>query len=124
MVRSVALRPGSSLLVLVGLTTAVALAQSGDQDHAAPKGDTSVSSRSYAAAYARMQQDMDITYTGNADVDFARSMIAHHRGGLEVARVLLMHGTDPDLKKMAETMSAAQEAELVFLRAWLQKMGR
>ncbi len=39
----------------------------------------SASTKAYKAAADRMHADMDIRYTGNADVDFMRGMIAHTR---------------------------------------------
>ena len=52
----------------------------GAAEAAAPKGDNSPSSMALAIANGRMHKDMDITYTGQADVDFVRGIIAHHQG--------------------------------------------
>ena len=78
----------------------------------------------YAAANKRMHRDMAIEYTGDADADFARSMIPHHQGAIDMAQVELEHGTDPELRRLAEEIIAAQEAEIAFLRAWLKERGR
>lgn len=43
-----------------------------------PKGDKGPSSLAFNGIMARMHQDMAITYTGNADVDFVKGMIPHH----------------------------------------------
>jgi uncharacterized protein (DUF305 family) len=84
----------------------------------------SASTRAYQAANARMHKDMDIRYSGDADVDFARGMIPHHRGAVEMARVQLAHGKDPELRRMAQEIIAAQEREIAFFEAWLKKNGR
>jgi uncharacterized protein (DUF305 family) len=85
---------------------------------------TSGSTAGYQAANARMHKDMDIAYTGDADVDFARGMIPHHRGAIDMAKVVLQHGKDPELKKLAEEIVRAQQKEIAFLEDWLSKNGR
>jgi uncharacterized protein (DUF305 family) len=72
----------------------------------------------------RMHKDMAITFTGDPDLDFARSMVPHHQGAVEMARIVLQHGKDPELKKLAQEVIASQEREVAFLRAWLEKRGQ
>lgn len=90
----------------------------------APKGDAGPSSKAYAEANAKMHQEMDITYTGDADVDFVHGMIAHHQGAIDMARVVLQYGKDPELKKLAGEIIAAQEGEIAFMKGWLEKTGK
>lgn len=77
----------------------------------------------YKAAAARMHQDMDIAYTGDADVDFVRGMIPHHAGAVAMAKIELAFGTDPEIRKLAEAVVKAQEEEIAFMKAWLEKKG-
>lgn len=88
------------------------------------KGDTSPSSQAFAEANAKMHKDMDIVFSGDADVDFVKGMIAHHVGAVDMAKIVIKYGKDPDIKKLAEEIVKAQESEIVFMRAWLQKMGK
>ncbi len=75
--------------------------------------------RAFIAANDKMHTDMAIAYTGNADVDFIRGMIAHHQGAVDAARVVLEHGSDPEVRAFAEGVIAAQEAEITWMTAWL-----
>lgn len=88
------------------------------------KGDQGPVSRAFAEANMRMHEAMDIEYTGEADVDFARAMIAHHTGAIDMARIELDHGSDPEMRKLAEDVIAAQSEEIEFLREWLARKAR
>jgi uncharacterized protein (DUF305 family) len=73
----------------------------------------------YIAANQKMHRDMAIDYSGNADIDFVRGMIPHHQGAIDMAKVELRYGSDPAIRKLAETIIAAQEAEIAGMEAWL-----
>lgn len=89
----------------------------------APAADGSPSTAAFVAANQKMHAGMDIAFTGNADVDFARGMIAHHQGAIDMAKVELEYGKDPEMRALAEGVIAAQEKEITFMQAWLAKNG-
>jgi uncharacterized protein (DUF305 family) len=68
-----------------------------------------------------MHRDMAIELTGNPDVDFARGMVPHHQGAIDMARAALEYGRDPEIRALAEAIIAAQEKEIAFLRSWLER---
>ena len=90
----------------------------------ASKGDRDPSSLAFHAANQKMHEGMNIAYTGNADVDFVNGMIAHHQGAVDMAKVVLAFGKDPEIKKLAEAIIQAQESEIAQMRAWLKRKTR
>lgn len=75
----------------------------------------------FSQAMQKMHGAMMTEPTGDADVDFARGMIPHHQGAIDMARIQLEFGDDPELRRMAEEIISAQEAEIARLQDWLQR---
>jgi uncharacterized protein (DUF305 family) len=89
-----------------------------------PKGDTGPSSLAYHGVNMKMHGAMDIALTGNADVDFVKGMVPHHAGAIDMAKVVLAFGKDPEVKKLAESIIKAQETEIAQMQDWLKKNGQ
>ena len=53
------------------------------------------------------------------DVAFACGMLAHHQGAIDMAQVLLDHGDDPEMIKLAEEIMKAQVGEIELMKNWL-----
>jgi uncharacterized protein (DUF305 family) len=91
------------------------------QGGAQPKGDTSPSSLAFQAINQKMHDGMNITFSGNADVDFVRGMIPHHQGAVDMAKTVIAFGKDPQVRKLAEEIIKAQETEIALMQEWLKK---
>jgi hypothetical protein len=68
-----------------------------------------------AAAVARMHAAMEVPFTGDADRDFARMMIPHHQGAIDMALVELRYGKDERLKRLAQEIIVDQQQEIAVM---------
>lgn len=64
-----------------------------------------------------------MTMTGNADVDFAMMMKIHHQGAIDMAQAELKNGKEPQMRKMAQSIIAAQKKEIAQFDRFLAKHG-
>jgi uncharacterized protein (DUF305 family) len=72
-----------------------------------------------AQVNARMHDAMQVAPSGDVDRDFIRMMIPHHEGAVDMARVLLAHGHDERLKRLAQSIIVEQGQEIAYMRTLL-----
>jgi uncharacterized protein (DUF305 family) len=77
----------------------------------------------FRKANEKMHKNMDIAFSGNADVDFVRGMIPHHEGAIDMAKVALQHAKDDQVRKWAQDVIREQEREIAEMKAWLKTKG-
>lgn len=83
--------------------------------------NASMATKAYAAAMSKMHKDMAIAYSNDADRDFLAGMIPHHQGAIDMAHIVLEHGKDPKVRKLAQAIITAQETEIQQMQAWLDQ---
>ena len=76
--------------------------------------------RDYTRSMTRMHDEMMIGMGYNdPDTAFAKAMLGHHRGAVEMAKIQLKYGTDEEMRQLAQEIIAAQQVEIDILNKWL-----
>jgi len=71
-------------------------------------------------AMARMHKDMHQgPMSGDIDRDFLTMMVPHHQGAIDMAALVLRHGRDPLVRRIAEDIMAGQQIEIDAMRGRL-----
>ena len=119
-------RNGAShvLALVAGIALAVAFAPRAPQFVtpllAAPRpAATSEFDRALQTVMVQMDAAMCITPSDDADRDFARAMIPHHQGAVEMAKLELLYGHDPRLRRLAQGIVVEQSQEIALMRSIL-----
>ncbi|SDG53034.1 Uncharacterized conserved protein, DUF305 family [Sinosporangium album] len=60
----------------------------------------------------------------DADVTFAQMMIPHHQQAIEMSDLAATRASNPEIKKLAEEIKAAQGPEIAKLTSWLTTWGK
>jgi uncharacterized protein (DUF305 family) len=109
-------RPILVLLLLLAVAVGAAMLFLGQRDRGGGAGQSESPSGPSAEmmnAMHRMHESTNrIPMTGDIDRDFVALMVPHHQSAVEMARVYLQSGRDPELRKMSEAIIASQEAEI------------
>ena len=58
------------------------------------------------------------------DREFIDMMVPHHQGAIRMARVQLAKGKDPQLRKLATAIIAAQSKEIEQMNSWRMRLVR
>lgn len=59
----------------------------------------------------------------DAEISFAQLMVPHHHQAVEMADLALGKSTNPEVKKLAEQIKAAQDQEMAQMKGWLSAWG-
>ena len=100
-------------------------AQANEQSHQAhmnmPMSTDSAIQQELMQGMNQMNQDMmAAAQYKDPDVAFAAGMLPHHIGAVKMAEVELKYGKDPEMRKLAEDIINAQQAEIEQMQKWLK----
>ena len=88
---------------------------------AAPPPPQSAADLALDQAMATMHAQMEqVRYSERPDADFARMMIPHHQGAIEMAKVELQFGFDPNLRRLAQEIIVTQQSEIDVMKLALR----
>ncbi len=99
----------------------------GGMQHGAamPTQGMSGAMRGNAEAMERMNGPMmDAMRETDPDIAFMKGMIPHHQAAIDMARVVLEFGKDPQTRKLAEDVIREQTREIGDMKAWLSAKGK
>ena len=109
------------VLTLSGSIAGLALAQTphGHMDSGPPQSELA---GQMMQAMERMDAGMIAAKpTGNPDRDFAAMMIPRHQGAIDMAKVELIYGRDPVLRRLAQGIIVTQQQEIELMQRYLQE---
>lgn len=91
----------------------------GFADTATPVAPRTTFDDEMAQVITRMHETMEVTHSGDPDRDFLRMMIPHHQGAIDMARVVLKHGHDERIRRLAQSIIVEQGQEITYMETLL-----
>jgi uncharacterized protein (DUF305 family) len=112
--------PVITAILIAGMAGMRAHPQHSHSDFQAASGDP---------AWPELQHSMESMHealsslksTGNNDEDFVQLMLPHHQAAIDMAKVELMHGRDPQMRRLAQEIITDQESEIELMQLWLRQ---
>ena len=97
------------------------------QESSRPCGDKA----NAAAAWSELMAGMEkmhlamgaVEPSDNADADFARLMLPHHQAAIDMAKTELLHGKDPQMRRLAQEIITDQQSEIELMQLWIKQHG-
>ena len=111
--------------ILVTSIAGIAFAQSvhhGDPTSGQDNSADSTFASQMMQAMDRMNSGMAAARpTGDPDRNFAAMMIPHHQGAIDMAKVELIYGRDPILRRLAQGIIVEQQQEIELMERSLNE---
>ena len=120
------LRKAALVVVVACAVAGTAAAQNDHPVHGEPGVATLVISSAVPfatlmdQAMERMHTDMMAAKpTGDPERDFLTMMIPHHQGAVDMAKIVLLHTSDPRFRNLALSIITDQQYEIQLMRSML-----
>jgi len=88
-------------------------------------GDKSSTEPSWSDLMATMEKMHvameEVKQSGDNDVDFVRLMLPHHQAAIDMAKTQLLHGKDPQMRRLAQEIITDQQLEIELMQRWLKQ---
>ncbi len=59
--------------------------------------------------------------SGDPDLDFAKLMLPHHQAAIDMAKIQLTYGKDPQMRRLAQEIVTDQQSEIELMQLWLKQ---
>lgn len=105
--------------IMAALSAFLAAAPAAAQ-HQGHEGHDAGAQRLHESISKGTQEMQSMDMTGDLDRDFVKSMLMHHRHGVEMAKIQAEHGSDAQAKSFAKKIIDNQTKEIKQLEGWLQ----
>ncbi|WP_367103253.1 DUF305 domain-containing protein [uncultured Psychrobacter sp.] len=93
-------------------------------DAAEPSADTKAMQQAYSGGMDAMHGEMMLGIADpDPDMAFARGMLPHHVGAVDMAEAQLKYGKDAEMRELAQQVIDAQQAEIEQMRNWITAHG-
>lgn len=74
--------------------------------------------KEYTKSMTQMRDEMMIGMVYNdPDTAFAKGMLGHHRGAVDMAKIELKYGTNVSMRQLAQAITKAQQTEIDILKS-------
>jgi uncharacterized protein (DUF305 family) len=113
----------------VALTLCIAAgvaAHAQSHSHGDAPSDAASADATFAAQMMQAMDRMDAGMmaakpTGDPDRDFAAMMIPHHQGAVDMAKIQLLYGRNPIMRRLAQAIIVEQQQEIELMQRFLRK---
>ncbi|WP_372843054.1 DUF305 domain-containing protein [Psychrobacter sp.] len=93
---------------------------SNNPDSKTPTADTKAMQQAYAKGMDAMHGEMMAGIADPVpDMAFARGMLTHHVGAVDMATTQLKYGKNPEMRKLAQEIIDAQQPEIEQMQSWI-----
>ena len=62
-----------------------------------------------------------VKQSSSSDIDFVRLMLPHHQAAIDMAKTELLHGKDPQMRRLAQEIITDQQLEIELMQRWLRQ---